>query len=78
MGWLQNKLPNVPINNFNSDWNDGRKVKHNHGHRQTDRRWDKQTDTDANRQTLRTDERKGLFEAYCKIKIKYKKHTWDE
>jgi hypothetical protein len=26
MGWLQNKLPNLPINNFTTDWKDGRKV----------------------------------------------------
>jgi hypothetical protein len=26
MGWLQNKMPNFPINNFTTDWKDGRKV----------------------------------------------------
>ena len=26
MDWVQNKLPNVPVSNFTSDWNDGRKV----------------------------------------------------
>ena len=26
MGWLQNKMPNLPINNFTTDWKDGRKV----------------------------------------------------
>ncbi|XP_054724113.1 filamin-A-like [Uloborus diversus] len=26
LGWIQNKLPDLPINNFNSDWNDGRAV----------------------------------------------------
>ena len=44
MGWLQNKLPNVPINNFNSDWNDGRKVKDNNGHRQIDEEINRQID----------------------------------
>jgi hypothetical protein len=27
MGWLQNKMPNFPINNFTTDWKDGRKVR---------------------------------------------------
>jgi hypothetical protein len=27
MGWLQNKMPNLPINNFTTDWKDGRKVR---------------------------------------------------
>ncbi|XP_067124657.1 LOW QUALITY PROTEIN: filamin-A-like [Centruroides vittatus] len=26
LGWIQSKLPDVPINNFTSDWNDGRAV----------------------------------------------------
>ncbi|KAF8782497.1 filamin-A-like isoform X2 [Argiope bruennichi] len=26
LGWIQSKLPDLPINNFNSDWNDGRAV----------------------------------------------------
>lgn len=26
LGWVQSKLPDVPINNFTSDWNDGRAV----------------------------------------------------
>ncbi|GIY01877.1 filamin-A [Caerostris darwini] len=26
LGWIQNKLPDLPINNFNSDWNDGRAI----------------------------------------------------
>ena len=24
--WIQNKIPDLPINNFTSDWNDGRAV----------------------------------------------------
>ena len=26
LGWMQNKIPGVPINNFTSDWTDGIKV----------------------------------------------------
>ena len=26
MGWIQSKIPDVPITNFTSDWNDGRAV----------------------------------------------------
>lgn len=26
MGWIQSKIPEVPITNFTSDWNDGRAV----------------------------------------------------
>lgn len=26
LGWIQSKLPDLPINNFSSDWNDGRAV----------------------------------------------------
>lgn len=26
MGWIQSKIPNVPITNFTTDWNDGRAV----------------------------------------------------
>ena len=26
MGWIQSKIPEVPITNFTNDWNDGRAV----------------------------------------------------
>ena len=26
LGWVQNKIPNVPIRNFTTDWNDGRAI----------------------------------------------------
>ncbi len=26
MGWIQSKIPDVPITNFTGDWNDGRAV----------------------------------------------------
>ena len=26
LGWIQNKVPEVPIRNFNKDWNDGRAI----------------------------------------------------
>ena len=26
MGWIQSKIPDVPITNFTNDWNDGRAV----------------------------------------------------
>lgn len=26
LGWIQSKVPDLPINNFSSDWNDGRAV----------------------------------------------------
>lgn len=26
MNWIQSKVPDLPINNFTSDWNDGRAV----------------------------------------------------
>lgn len=26
MGWIQTKIPEMPISNFTSDWNDGRAV----------------------------------------------------
>ena len=26
MGWIQSKIPNLPITNFTSDWNDGRAI----------------------------------------------------
>lgn len=24
LGWIQNKVPQLPINNFNKDWRDGK------------------------------------------------------
>jgi hypothetical protein len=26
MGWIQSKIPDMPITNFTNDWNDGRAV----------------------------------------------------
>ena len=26
LGWVKDKLPELPVNNFTSDWNDGRAV----------------------------------------------------
>ena len=26
MGWIQSKVPDLPINNFTNDWNDGRAI----------------------------------------------------
>ena len=26
LGWIQNKVPELPIKNFNKDWNDGKAI----------------------------------------------------
>jgi filamin len=26
MGWIQSKIPDMPITNFTNDWNDGRAI----------------------------------------------------
>ena len=26
LAWVQNKLPDLPVNNFTTDWNDGRAI----------------------------------------------------